>query len=54
MDYWTEINLVSMGYVEIFHFFKGLLDRNVCILITMNKCFQEFVTFFCIFHFIKF
>ena len=38
--------LVTMSFVEIFIFLKGLLDGKGCILNTIYKCFGNFVTLF--------
>ena len=38
--------LVTMSFVDIFIFLKGLLDGKGCILNTIYKCFGNFVTLF--------
>ena len=50
MNYLTEFFfpkvLVTMSFVDIFIFLKGLLDGKGCILNTIYKCFGNFVTLF--------
>ena len=50
MNYLMEKNnpnvLVTMSFVDIFVFLKGLLDGKGCILNTIYKCFVSFVTLF--------
>ena len=50
MNYLTEQNipnvLVTMSFVEIVIFFKGLLDGKGCILNTFYKSFGNVVTLF--------
>ena len=41
-----NVLLVTMSFVDIFIFFKGLLDGKGCILNTIYKCFGNFVTLF--------
>ena len=38
--------LVTMSFVDILIFFKGLLGGKGCILNTIYKCFGNFVTLF--------
>ena len=38
--------LVTMSFVDIFIFVKGLLDGKGCILNTIYTCFGNFVTLF--------
>ena len=38
--------LVTISFVDIFIFLKGLLDGKGCILNTIYKCFGNFVTLF--------
>ena len=38
--------LVTMSFVDIFIFLKGLLDGKSCILNTYYQCFENFVTLF--------
>ena len=50
MDYLTKKKipnvLVTMSFVDIFFFLKGLLDGKGCILNTIYKCFVNFGTLF--------